>query len=165
MGWGVRVIQVNKKYPKAKQIFIPKMQKYEDKNRIQYKITKSEIMNYNECKKKYGELVDVADDEETKIFFITMEIKNSSNRRQTLEISNFYLENKNNCNGIPMDSFYDLNKEVKLNCELAAGQKVTVLIPYDYPKSTFLEKAWDKMNWEDYKVVIKHYPEKVSMGI
>lgn len=160
-----KVIKVNREYPQAPSKYITFGDTYDMEPDISVTVNKTTWMTNQEYVKEFGEDVDIKKEQDARIVYTDITLKNNSQEEKPVDFYKFYIEKTGYYNGLALDIFLNLPNTEKASVKLKAGEEcqttlVYVLYDYQFPK-----EVWENIENENFYLVNSRYPIRICWNI
>lgn len=155
---------INKKYPEA----ILKEYKLNEEvaiGNLQVKAKNCKFLSKNDLEKMELPTETIYADEDMKAFFIEVTVKNTGDKEEHLELSNFNATSLSWRNGINVELYISANKEPKLNVSLKPGEERSQILTFSMIESQFRKKTWENIEKVPFSLVITEYPVRNTIKL
>lgn len=155
--WGIRVYQVNQKYPKDAIHTIVFGDTEKVAENISMKVTTQQWISFAEAKDAY---VDKEMSEEGYYYIVEVLLKNEGEEEAKADLTQLYLETEGYSNGIALDVFVSVNEDPSLNPVLQPGEELSVLLAYTIYDFQWKPEDWKRIQERNYWLGQYDYPDK-----
>jgi len=160
-----KTVKVNQKYPQAPIKHIAFGDTYDMEPNIAVTVNNTTWITSKEYIKKYGEDTDVRKDEDARVVYVDITLKNNSNKEEQIELYKFYIEKKGYCNGLALEMFLNLSNTKEVDIELKKGEEYQITLVYVLYGFQFPKQVWKNIENQNFYLVNSRYPVKICWDI
>lgn len=163
----VQFYNINHKYPPSQLI------SYTQNQTVIYdgfsiNVQKTTFLNDTELKTIHKDFYNsiYVENEEMKAIVVDIQITNTNQQDEQIDVSDVWLQSNYWVNGIVMNGFVVINPEnASLNPSLKPGETITLRLPFAMIPAHFKEKDWNHTSDRKYNLVLSAYPVKRMLEI
>lgn len=155
--WGIRVYQVNQKYPKDVIHTVPYGEAEVIAENITMKVIGREWLSFEEAKGKY---IEKELSEEGYYYIVEVLLINTGEKEAQADLTQLNLETNGYANGISLDVFTLFNEEPILHLDLQPGEDYSMFLTYTLYDFQWKPKDWKHIQERDYQICQYDYPDK-----
>lgn len=152
-------ININKRFPKSKEIRTPKGEQVEFQDDIWISVDKKELLTEEESKEIYKKLNDRLA-MKRRILRVTLTLENRASETKKIFLSDLNMESRGMSNGISSMPGSGIEGYDTVGQELAAGEKRQIMLSFDVLAKSFSKREWKKIDEKNIWLTYAAYPEK-----
>lgn len=159
--WIWSVVDINRRIPRAEQITYSNGEWVDWENGVEIRGISSYFMEDDEIRNMPGVSKESLFEDEMRLLWVNIEVRNSSNETKTISMTDFSAESSGWSNIADMQIYYEMTKEgAQLDTEIRPGEMISYGLPYLLLRANFRDSEWKKVEEKPYYLTIELYPEK-----
>lgn len=152
-------ININKCFPKTKEIRTPLGEQAEFQDDVWISVDKKELLTEEESKKIYKKLNDNLQ-MKRRILRVTLTLKNKSSETKEVILTDLNMESREMSNGISSMPGIGIEGYDSVKQELEPGESRQIMFSFDVLSSMYTKRAWKKIEEQEIWLTYTAYPEK-----
>lgn len=162
---GVKIVQINHKYPQVQIENIPSGEAAEMKDDVSMQILGTKWLTMEEAQESYGEdFTKSMDDELGEYNYNTVEVKielkNTTAQEKSVPLYEICIENNIYSNGLAPEVFCSLEGNQEMEVTLSGNETKDITLGYLLYEMRFSKTQWKNRETSDFYLVNQRYPIK-----
>lgn len=152
-------ININKRFPKTKEIRTPLGEQVEFQDDVWIAVDKKELLTEEESKRIYKQLNDKLQ-MDRRILRVTLTLENKSSEKKETILTDLNMESRGMSNGIYSMPGIGIEGYDSVIQELEAGESRQIMFSFNVLSSDCSKKEWQKIDEKEIWLTYTAYPEK-----